>query len=156
MKYSRLIYLFLSFLMISCGSAKPKYQKFLVKSDLGHLIEVNIEVSGNKVSIFNDDDIYCSASFFMTNVGDKDLKSSEVYEKTPTKWGESTKSGSPKIRFEVKTNNGRIIDHIENISGIRKGRSTEVNRFDVNLSKVGKDHCIGIIPTKIIFGSQLD
>lgn len=142
--------------MVSCGSVKPKYQKFLVKSDLGHLVEVNIELSRSTASVFNNDDTYCSASFFITNVGNKDLKSSEVYKKTLTQWGESTKSGNPKIRFEVKTNNGRIIDHVESISGIRKGRSTEVNRFDVNLSKVGKDYCIGIIPTKIIFGSQLD
>jgi hypothetical protein len=136
-----------------------KKEEYVIKSNLWHTAKVEMEYS---VRYIDGGIEGCKASYILTNIGDEEiftvlnLKKADFKKYNFNKIEKPLSSVSavqivfPKIIFVIETSDGKKIEHSEDIDyPIKKGISTEIRKFRVNVSNDNNRYCTKIYPDRI-------
>lgn len=142
----------------------PKKEDFIVKSNLGHSLKIEIEYS---LKYINGGINGCTASYICTNIGeielyeyqrfrDDDLKKYGIIRpKNETSIIGEAYVNSPDIIFIIETSDGKKIEKEEHVFNlIKPGFSTTAERIDFNVSNSNDRFCTKIYPSRVEYSIQ--
>lgn len=163
-------------LLISCSSSKSipvikeqpkptikvKTEEYIVISDLGHKIKVELEY---KVLTKNGGLKGCAVGFILTNIGDLDFKTGAFYKDKYINQEEHNRlvglmngehlkviQYNPEIIFEIKTSDGKTIEKSKHLWGgddILVGKSSTPKTVRAEVSYASNRFCVSFKPIRI-------
>ncbi len=170
-----LSYLTVIFLLTSCSFSRPitqtpskkiKSDEYIITSDVGHKIKVEIEYTAlTRSRSFGDCIDGCRVAYILTNIGKSDLleRGDYYYKGKPISVGKVRElqvhnvdefvkiiEYSPCIVFEIKTSDGKVIEKKVNIyDDILIGKSSIPKVVRAEVSYKSDRYCISFKPIRI-------